>query len=182
MNRIFACILFLMLLPLILLLIIIIVVDDGFPFVYTQERVGRDNSYFLLFKFRTMRKHAPSVSSSEFNEAEKYILKTGHILRKYSFDEILNLVNIIFGDLNFVGPRPALANQADLLSLRRKYGIDHLKPGLTGWAQINGRDIISLEQKIYFEKKYLEKRSILFDAFILIKTIPYVLKARDVSH
>lgn len=182
MNRIFACILFLILLPLILLLIIIIVVDDGFPFVFMQKRVGKNNSHFMLFKFRTMKKHAPSVPSNEFNETGKYILRTGHIMRKFSLDEILNLMNIIFGDLNFVGPRPALASQNDLLSLRKKYGIDNLKPGLTGLAQINGRDIISLEQKIFFEKDYLEKKTFLFDALILIKTIPYVLKTKDVSH
>lgn len=171
-----------MLLPLILLLIIIIVVDDGFPFVFSQKRVGKNNSHFMLFKLRTMKKHAPSVPSNEFNEIGKYILKTGHIMRKFSLDEILNLVNIIFGDLNFVGPRPALDSQTDLLSLRKQYGIDNLKPGLTGWAQINGRDIISLEQKIFLEKEYLKKKSFLFDALILIKTIPYVLKTKDVSH
>jgi len=181
-NRIFACILFFLLLPLILLLIIIIVVDDGFPFVFTQKRVGKNNSHFMLFKFRTMKKHAPSVPTNEFNETEKYILRTGHIMRKFSLDEILNLVNIIFGDLNFVGPRPALTSQTDLLILRKKYGIDNLKPGLTGLAQINGRDIISLEQKIFFEKDYLEKKSFLFDTLILIRTIPYVLKTKDVFH
>jgi O-antigen biosynthesis protein WbqP len=182
MNRLFAFILILVLLPVIILLIIIIVLDDGFPFFYKQKRVGRNNSHFDLFKFRTMRKHTPSIPTSEFNEAEKYILRTGNILRKYSLDEILNLVNIIFGDLNFVGPRPALDSQTDLLNLRKKYGICNLKPGLTGWAQINGRDIISLEQKIYFEKDYLEKKSFLFDTLILIKTIPYVLKTKDVTH
>ena len=171
-----------MLLPLILLLIIIIVVDDGFPFVYAQKRVGKNNSHFMLFKFRTMKKHTPIVPSNEFNETGKYILRTGHIMRKFSLDEFLNLVNIIFGDLNFVGPRPALASQTDLLSMRKKIGIDNLKPGLTGLAQINGRDIISLEQKISFEKDYLEKKTILFDALILIKTIPYVLKSKDISH
>ena len=182
MNRIFAFILFLLLLPLILLLIIIIVVDDGFPFVYAQKRVGKNNSHFILYKFRTMKKHAPSVPSDEFNETGKYILKTGYIIRKFSLDEILNLVNIIFGDLNFVGPRPALENQTVLLSLRKKYGIDNLKPGLTGWAQINGRDIISTEQKIDYEKYYLEKKTILLDTLILVKTIPYVLISKDVSH
>ena len=91
-------------------------------------------------------------------------------------------MNIIFGDLNFVGPRPALENQTVLLSLRKKYGIDNLKPGLTGWAQINGRDIISTEQKIDYEKYYLEKKTILLDTLILVKTIPYVLISKDVSH
>ena len=182
MNRITAFILLLILLPVILLLVIIIVVDDGFPFVYKQKRVGRNNSDFMLLKFRTMRKHTPIVPTNEFIETEKYILRTGYMLRKYSLDEILNLVNIIFGDLNFVGPRPALVSQTDLLSLREKYGISNSKPGLTGWAQINGRDIISLEQKIFFEKEYLEKKSILFDTLILIKTIQYVFKTKDVSH
>ena len=182
MNRIFAFILFLFLVPVILLLIIIIIIDDGLPFVFKQKRVGKGNRQFVLFKFRTMKKNAPIVPSNEFNQTEKYIIRTGYFLRKFSLDEIPNLVNIILGDINFVGPRPALPSQTELLSLREKYQINNLKPGLTGWAQINGRDIISIDQKVFYEKDYIEKKSFLFDTYILFKTIPYVIKTKDVSH
>jgi O-antigen biosynthesis protein WbqP len=112
----------------------------------------------------------------------QYLLKIGGLLRKLSLDELPNLINIIKGEMVFVGPRPALYNQDDLMALRVAAGVDQLKPGITGWAQINGRDEISIEEKVELEKEYLEKKSFLFDVVIVVKTFIRVLKVDGVKH
>ena len=113
---------------------------------------------------------------------KQYVLKMGRVLRKLSFDELPNLINIIKGEMVFVGPRPALFNQEDLMNLRTKAGVDQLKPGITGWAQINGRDEISLEEKVNFEKEYQERKSTWFDIKIIVLTFTSVLKSDGVKH
>ena len=129
-----------------------------------------------------MKKNYPNVDTHLLGDPTKYLLRIGKIIRKLRLDELPNLINIIKGEMVFVGPRPALYNQDDLMALRVAAGVEKLKPGITGWAQVNGRDEISLEEKVRFEKEYLEKRSILFDIQIIIKTFTSVLMSKNVSH
>ena len=181
-NRLFALILLLILSPLFLLVAISIFIEDGKPVFFKQKRFGINYSYFYIYKFRSMKKNTPNVPTHLLENPEKYILKIGRILRKLSFDELPNLINIITGEMVFVGPRPALYNQDDLMTLRVAKGVDKLKPGITGWAQINGRDDISIERKAQLEQEYLQKKSFLFDIEILIKTFTNVLFSKGVSH
>jgi O-antigen biosynthesis protein WbqP len=129
-----------------------------------------------------MKKNTPNLATHLLNNPDQYLLKIGKLLRKTSLDELPNLINIIKGEMVFVGPRPALYNQDDLMTLRVATGVDKLKPGITGWAQINGRDEISLEKKVQFEQEYMNKRSTLFDIEIIIKTFTNVLSSKGVSH
>jgi O-antigen biosynthesis protein WbqP len=129
-----------------------------------------------------MKKNTPNVATHLLQNPEQYVLKIGKLLRKLSLDELPNLINIINGEMVFVGPRPALYNQDDLMELRIKEGVDKLKPGITGWAQINGRDEISLEEKVKFEKEYLIRKSYWFDLKIMILTFTSVLKSDGVKH
>jgi O-antigen biosynthesis protein WbqP len=129
-----------------------------------------------------MKKDTPNVATHLLTNPEQYLLKIGALLRKLSLDELPNLINIIKGEMVFVGPRPALYNQEDLIKLRVEAGVHLLKPGITGWAQINGRDEISIEEKVKFEKEYLNKKSFLFDLQIIFKTFTSVLKRDGVAH
>ena len=157
-------------------------IEDGGAIFFTQKRIGVNISFFKMYKFRSMKKGTPNVATHLLNNPEQYLLKTGKFLRKTSLDELPNLINIIKGDMVFVGPRPALYNQNDLMVLREKSGIEKLKPGITGWAQINGRDEISLEEKVKFEEEYLKKKSPFLDTQIIIKTFVKVLFSKGVSH
>ena len=129
-----------------------------------------------------MRLNTPNVATHLLNNPEKYLLKTGKFLRRYSLDELPNIINVISGEMVFVGPRPALFNQEDLMELRIANGVDSLIPGITGWAQINGRDEISLDLKVSLEKDYLDRKSILFDWYILYKTFLKVVNRNNVTH
>jgi O-antigen biosynthesis protein WbqP len=162
--------------------VLAIFIEDGSPIFFKQKRVGVNYSFFNIYKFRSMKRNTPNVATHLLNNPEQYLLKIGGILRKLSLDELPNLINIIKGDMVFVGPRPALYNQDDLMTLRVATGVDKLKPGITGWAQINGRDDISMEKKVQLEQEYLYKRSTLFDIEIIIKTFTNVLFSRGVSH
>jgi O-antigen biosynthesis protein WbqP len=129
-----------------------------------------------------MKKNTPNVATHLLENPESYLLKIGRVLLKLSLDELPNLINIIKGEMAFVGPRPALYNQDDLIALRVAKGVDKLKPGIAGWAQINGRDDISIEKKVELEQEYLNKRSTLFDFEIIMKTFTNVLFSKGVSH
>ncbi len=129
-----------------------------------------------------MKKNTPNVATHLLNNPEQYLLKTGRRLRVLSLDELPNLINIIKGEMVFVGPRPALYNQDDLMKLRVEAGVHKLTPGITGWAQINGRDKISIAEKVALEQEYLNKKSFLFDLKIIIKTFTNVLFSKGVSH
>jgi O-antigen biosynthesis protein WbqP len=129
-----------------------------------------------------MKKNTPNVATHLLENPGQYLLKIGGLLRKLSLDELPNLINIIKGEMVFVGPRPALYNQDDLMALRVATGVDKLKPGITGWAQINGRDDISIEKKVQLEQEYMYKRSSLFDIEIIIKTFTNVLFSKGVGH
>tara|TARA_B100000965_G_C19368876_1_gene659378 strand:+ start:208 stop:759 length:552 start_codon:yes stop_codon:yes gene_type:complete len=181
-SRIFAILLFLFLSPLFLILGLIIISSDGFPIVYKQKRIGKDNIYFYLYKFRTMKKNTPELATHLMNDPDKYLINFGKFMRRNSLDEIPQIFNIIKGEMSFVGPRPALHNQDDLKALRTKNNIHLITPGLTGWAQINGRDELSINDKVAFDKFYIEKKSMVFDIEILIKTFFKVINKRGVSH
>ena len=182
-DRLLASLMLIGLSPVFLIVGLLILIDDGFPVFFTQKRVGKDYSFFKLYKFRTMKKNTPNVATHLLENPEKYVLKVGRILRKLSLDEVPNLLNILKGEMVFVGPRPALYNQDDLMKLRVDSGVDHLLPGLTGWAQINGRDEISIEEKVTLEKEYLERKSFLFDVKIFFMTFTSAfLKKEGVSH
>lgn len=182
MSRIVALLMFMVLLPFILTVALAIFIEDGSPIFFKQKRVGINYTFFNIYKFRSMKKNTPNVATHLLTNPEQYLLKIGRILRKISFDELPNLINIIKGEMVFVGPRPALYNQDDLMTLRVATGVDKLKPGITGWAQVNGRDDISIEKKVQLEQEYLYKRSTLFDIEIIIKTFTNVLFSKGVSH
>ena len=181
-NRIFAFIFLIILSPLYLIVAIAIFIEDGFPFFFTQKRVGINYSFFHIYKFRSMKKNTPDVATHLLENPDQYLLKIGKLIRKSSLDELPNLINIIKGEMVFVGPRPALYNQDDLMTLRVATGVDKLKPGITGWAQINGRDDISIEKKVLLEEEYMNKKSNLFDIEIIIKTFIKVIFSKGVSH
>ena len=181
-NRIFALILLIILSPIFLIVALAIFIDDGFPVFFTQKRVGINYSFFNIYKFRSMKKNTPNVATHLLTNAEQYLLKIGKYIRKSSLDELPNLINIIKGEMVFVGPRPALYNQDDLMALRVATGVYKLKPGITGWAQINGRDNISIEKKVQLEQEYMYKKSFLLDIEIVIKTFTNILMSKGVSH
>jgi O-antigen biosynthesis protein WbqP len=181
-NKIFAFLLLLILLPVFFILGIIIYVEDGLPILFKQQRVGINYTFFNIYKFRSMKKNTPNVATHLLSNPKQYLLKIGGIIRKLSLDELPNLINIIKGEMVFVGPRPALYNQDDLMALRVTEGVDKLKPGITGWAQINGRDEISIDAKVALEKEYLIRKSFLFNLFIIIKTFANVFLGKGVRH
>ena len=181
-NRLLALILLFIFSPLFLIVALAIFIEDGLPIFFTQKRVGINYTFFRIYKFRSMKKNTPNVATHLLRNPSQYLLKIGGLLRKLSLDELPNLINIIKGEMVFVGPRPALYNQDDLMTLRVATGVDKLKPGITGWAQINGRDDISIEKKVQLEQEYMYKRSTLFDIEIIIKTFTNVLFSKGVSH
>ena len=182
MNKLLAIILLLILSPFFFIISLAIILEDGFPFLFKQKRIGINGTFFYIYKFRSMKKNTPNVPTHLLDNPEQYLLKIGMFIRKYSLDELPNLINIIKGEMVFVGPRPALYNQDDLMDFRIATGVDKLKPGITGWAQINGRDEISIAQKVQLEQEYLNKKSFLFDIEIIIKTFTNVLFSKGVSH
>lgn len=163
--------------PIFLILIIAIKVDSKGPILFKQKRVGIHKSHFLIYKFRTMRIDTPKdVPTHLLENPEQYITKVGKFLRKTSLDELPQIVNILKGDMAIVGPRPALWNQYDLIAERDKYGANDILPGLTGWAQINGRDELEIEEKARLDGEYVEKMGFFFDIKCMVKTFTSVLK------
>lgn len=180
MRRLFDVIVSLILLvllsPIFLILAIIIKLDSRGPVFFTQMRIGRENRLFKFYKFRTMTVGAPNVATEELKDSKNYITSFGKILRKTSMDELPQLINIFKGDMTFIGPRPALYNQYELKQLRTKAGVHKLIPGLTGWAQVNGRDMLNDEMKTSYDRYYLEHRSLGFDIKIIVRTVFKVLR------
>ena len=181
-NRLFALFLLVILSPLFLIVALVILIEDGSPVFFTQRRVGINYTFFKIYKFRSMKKDTPNIATHLLTNPNQYLLKIGKFIRKTSLDELPNLINIIKGEMVFVGPRPALYNQDDLMDFRVATGVSKLKPGITGWAQINGRDEISIAQKVQLEQEYLYKKSFLFDIEIIIKTFTNVLFSKGVTH
>ena len=181
-NRAFAFILIIFFSPIFIIIAIAIIIENGFPIFFTQKRVGLNYSFFKIYKLRSMKKNTPNVATHLLNNPDQYLLKIGKFIRKTSLDELPNLINILKGEMVFVGPRPALFNQEDLMEFRVAMGVSKLKPGITGWAQINGRDEITIPEKVKLEQEYLYRKSILFDFEIIIKTFTNVLFRKGVSH
>lgn len=152
------------------------------PVLYWSDRVGRHNKIFKMPKFRSMRIDAPAVATHLLVNPQQWLTPVGRFLRQSSLDELPQLWSILRGDMSFVGPRPALFNQEDLIALRKEMGVDVLLPGLTGWAQINGRDEISISEKIKLDLEYLQRQSFLFDIRILWMTAIKVILRNGVSH
>ena len=181
-NRLFAFILIIIISPILIFVAIAILIEDGFPIFFTQKRVGINYSFFKIYKFRSMKKNTPNVATHLLENPDQYLLKIGTFIRKTSLDELPNLINVLKGQMVFVGPRPALYNQDDLMYFRVATGVYKLKPGITGWAQINGRDEISISDKVKLEQEYMGKKSVLFDIEIIIKSFTNVLFSKGVSH
>lgn len=152
------------------------------PVLYWSNRVGRDNTIFRMPKFRSMRADTPAVATHLLTNPDQFLTPIGKFLRKTSLDELPQLLSILRGDMSFVGPRPALFNQDDLIELRTQKGVHVLVPGLTGWAQINGRDELPIPVKVDFDEYYLKNRSMLLDFHILILTALKVVKSEGVRH
>jgi O-antigen biosynthesis protein WbqP len=165
-----------------LLIALLVKATSRGPVLYWSDRVGKDNAIFKMPKFRTMRTDTPAVATHLLDNADQYLTAIGKFLRKYSLDELPQLLSILKGDMSFVGPRPALFNQDDLVELRTKKGIHILTPGLTGWAQINGRDDLPIPVKVGFDEYYLKHRSSLFDVKIILMTVFKVLRSEGVKH
>ena len=166
----------------ILLVALIVRLSSPGPVVFWSDRIGRYNQIFKMPKFRTMRVGTPNVATHLLQGADNYLTPVGSFLRKSSLDELPQLWSVLVGDMSFVGPRPALYNQGDLIAMRTDMGVEILLPGITGWAQVNGRDELDLRGKVDLDAQYLHKRSVLFDLYILFLTVIKVFKREGVSH
>ena len=164
------------LLPVFLIIAIAIVIDDPGPVFFRQKRVGKNKKLFWLHKFRSMKVKTPDIPTHLLENPEQYITRVGKFLRKTSLDELPQVYDILFGKMSIIGPRPALWNQDDLIAERDKYGANDIKPGLTGWAQINGRDELEIPVKAKLDGEYVEKMSFGFDCKCFFGTITSVLK------
>jgi len=168
-------------LPMALIALLIKLTSRG-PVLYWSNRVGRNNRIFRMPKFRTMRIDTPAVATHLLSRPEQYLTPIGGLLRKTSLDELPQIWSILVGDMSLVGPRPALFNQNDLVALRTEMGVHHLVPGLTGWAQINGRDDLPIPEKAQLDAEYLASMSLALDILILRRTFLKVLSRDGVSH
>lgn len=186
MKRLFdlllACLaLVILLVPIVVVAILVRVTSPG-PALYWSDRVGRHNRIFKMPKFRSMRVGTPAVATHLLENPERHLTPIGSFLRKSSLDELPQLWSIFKGDMSFVGPRPALYNQHDLIDLRTQCGVDALVPGLTGWAQINGRDELPIPQKVSLDQEYLQRQSLVFDIQIIIQTAMKVIMRSGITH
>ena len=186
MKRVFDCIsalfaLILLFMPMLLIAICIKLTSPG-PVLYWSQRIGKDNHLFAMPKFRTMTIGTPIVATHLLDNPQNFVTNFGKVLRKTSLDELPQLLCILVGDMSFVGPRPALFNQDDLVRLRTEKGIHVIPPGLTGWAQINGRDELPIPVKVAYDNYYLLNRTFLLDLQIIGRTLLKIIKSEDVHH
>lgn len=168
--------------PLLLVCAVLVKITSRGPILYWSDRVGRCNKIFRMPKFRSMRTGTPAVATHLLQNPDSYLTPVGRFLRRSSLDELPQLWCIFKDDMSFVGPRPALFNQNDLIALRTAAGVDGLVPGLTGWAQINGRDELPIPDKVAFDTEYLQQQSLLFDIKILFLTFKKVIRRDNVTH
>tara|TARA_B100000212_G_scaffold323158_1_gene283008 strand:+ start:25188 stop:25724 length:537 start_codon:yes stop_codon:yes gene_type:complete len=173
--------LILFLFPILIIALLIILIDWEKPF-YFSCRIGKDSKIFHMPKFRTMKSSTPQIATHLLHDPDDHLLLLGKFLRKTSLDELPQLFSIIQGHMTFVGPRPALYNQDDLIALRKHFEIDKILPGVTGWAQVNGRDELSISKKVELDREYLKRKSFLFDIYIIWLTLIKVFRQEDVSH
>ena len=176
-----AAVLVVLALPMLLLWLLVRVTSPG-PALYVSERVGRNNVPFRMPKFRSMRVDTPTVATHLLTDPDRYVTPVGRFLRRTSLDELPQLWSILHGDMSFVGPRPALYNQEDLITARTERGVHTLRPGLTGWAQVNGRDELSVPEKVTYDAWYLAHASLTLDARIVVMTIVQAVRGADVQH
>lgn len=186
MKRLFDCVAalcaaFVLALPLLLIAILIRLTSKG-PVLYWSSRIGRKNTHFRMPKFRSMRVGTPALATHLLPDPEAYLTPIGSILRKTSLDELPQIWSILKGDMSFVGPRPALFNQDDLIALRTRHGVHKLVPGLTGWAQVNGRDELPIPEKVRLDVEYMQRQSLGFDLKIIWLTLIKVLRRDGVTH
>ena len=172
---------FIFIIPILIISILIFIYSPG-SVLFWSSRIGRDNIIFNMPKFRTMKLNTPDVATHLLEDSSKYITKIGFFLRKKSLDELPQLWSIFIGDMTFIGPRPALYNQNDLIDLRTKYGINKLKPGITGLAQISGRDTLTVKDKVDFDLKYLNEKSLTLNIKIIYLTLLKVLRNEGIKH
>ncbi len=177
-----ACVLLLFWGPGLLVIAVITKMTSPGPALYWCDRVGANNVVFRMAKFRTMAVGTPVVATHLLTNSSDFVTPWGSFLRKFSLDELPQLWSVLKGDMSLVGPRPALSNQHDLIALRTVTGVHRLIPGLTGWAQVNGRDELPTTVKVDFDKYYMSRRSLAFDLRILCKTVVKIIKAEGVSH
>ncbi len=171
-----------LLLPVLILLALLVKCTSPGPVVYWSDRIGRHNAIFRMPKFRTMRVDTPAVATHLLRDPDRFLTPVGSFLRRTSLDELPQLWSILRGDMSFVGPRPALFNQDDLVALRSAHGVESLLPGLTGWAQINGRDELAISEKVRMDVEYLKSRSFWLDLKIVFMTFMKVLRRDGVKH
>jgi O-antigen biosynthesis protein WbqP len=167
--------------PLLVVAVLVKLTSPG-PIVYWSDRVGRHNRIFRMPKFRTMRVDTPAVATHLLADPKRFLTPVGPFLRKSSLDELPQLWSILVGDMSFVGPRPALFNQDDLIALRTEYGVDQVLPGLTGWAQINGRDELPIPEKVRLDAEYLQRQSFFLDLKIIFLTFLKVVRRDGITH
>ena len=181
-NLLFSLVLIIILSPVYLFIIILVRVTSKGPSFYWSDRVGRNNIIFKMPKFRSMRVGTPTIATHLLDNPDSFLSPIGSFLRRSSLDELPQLYSILKGDMSLVGPRPALFNQDDLIAFRSKKGVNKLLPGITGWAQINGRDKLSIPDKVALDVEYMQRQSFLFDIKILWMTFLKVAKQDGVSH
>lgn len=170
-----------LLMPIVVVALLVKLTSKG-PAIYWSDRVGRHNAIFRMPKFRTMRIDTPAVATHLLSNPQQFLTPLGSFLRKSSLDELPQLWSILKGDMSFVGPRPALFNQDDLISLRTSYGVDNIRPGLTGWAQINGRDELPIPQKVQLDVEYMQRQSFGLDLRIIFLTFWKVFRRDGITH
>ena len=167
--------------PLFLIVSVGVLISDGSPVFFRQKRVGKNNELFEIYKFRTMNRGTENVASNDLSDADVKITRFGKILRATSIDELPQLLNILNGSMSLIGPRPLIPEETRIRELREKYNVYSVRPGITGWAQVNGRDNVSAEKKALLDKEYVEKQSLMLDIKIFFMTIHQVLCRKDVN-
>jgi len=168
--------------PVLLIVACLIKATSRGPIIYWSDRVGKNGALFKMPKFRTMLYGTPAVATHLLENPKSHITPVGAFLRKTSLDELPQLWSVLKGDMSFVGPRPALFNQADLIALRKNAGVEQVLPGITGWAQVNGRDALPIPEKVKFDAEYVKNQSFFFDLRILFMTLVQTVKSSGVSH
>lgn len=167
--------------PIFVITAVLIKLESTGPIIFKQTRAGKNSEPFHIYKFRSMRVDAPNIATNDFVDSASYITKIGRVIRRTSIDELPQLFNILKGDMSIVGPRPVILEESELIELRKVYKIDTVLPGITGWAQINGRDSIDNDEKVMYDHEYLMKRSLKLDLYIVVNTALKVLKRSDIK-
>lgn len=182
-DFIFSLVAIIILSPVFLIISLLVLISSGMPVIFKQQRVGYKNQIFTIYKFRTMKRGMRQTKTEDLTEDEikNDITVIGRVLRKLSLDELPQLLNILKGDMSFVGPRPLIPQEEEIRQLREKNNVYSVRPGITGWAQVNGRDFITDEQKVEYDKEYVEKHTIIMDMKIMFKTFWVVLAGKDIA-